>query len=189
MSELDKKVREAVAAGRGDAQASVRALAAMVERDERLLRALVKPFLAGILLHAVQRAMGQAKAAPASAPPATAAAGSAKYEQTRRGPGKPGIAMPGDGKPGQRPVQRPARRPRSLPKDALDAVLERWSETIPVAPPPPAPPHPPRTPAEVLKTIGKDPQAQPRPTQAGKRHQTAIHALASSFGGGPKRRG
>lgn len=183
MSELEKKVREAVAAGGGDAQASVRALAAMVERDERLLRALVKPFLAGILLHAVQRASGAGRTAQVKA----AEAGSAKYEQARKGPGKPGIAVPGDGKPGQRPVQRSPRRPRALPVATLDAVLERWSETIPVAPPPPAPPHP-RTPAEVLKSIGKDPNAEPRPTQAGKRHQTAIHALASSFGG-PKRRG
>jgi len=192
MSELERKIRDAVKQGKGDAQASARALAAEVERDEKLLRALTKPFLAGILLHAVQRVMAQdVKAAAAilgkDAPPAIAAqaVATARYEKTAQKPPKPGIAMPGDGLPGQKPVPR-QRRPRTLPMATLDAVLERWSETIPVAPPPPAPPEP-NTPADILKTIGKDPDAQPRPTKAGRRHQVAIHALAQSFGG-PKRK-
>jgi hypothetical protein len=55
--EVELKIREAVALGRGDKQAAARVLLSMCDRDERLLRELVKPFLSGILFHAVERLM------------------------------------------------------------------------------------------------------------------------------------
>lgn len=57
IEEVELKIREAVALGRGDKQAAARVLLGMCDRDERLLRELVKPFLSGILFHAVERMM------------------------------------------------------------------------------------------------------------------------------------
>lgn len=56
---VDLKVKEAILRARGDAQGAIRILAEACARDERLLRALVAPFMQGILFQAVQRVGGR----------------------------------------------------------------------------------------------------------------------------------
>jgi hypothetical protein len=56
---VEISIRDAIVLGKGDANASVRALAHMVQRDDRLLRALVAPYIQGILFHWVKRVMQQ----------------------------------------------------------------------------------------------------------------------------------
>ncbi len=66
----------------------------------------------------------------------------------------------------------------------MDALIEELRQNIPS--PPPAPPRPPRNAAEALASLGRDPNGPP-PPKAGKRHQTAMHALAKSFKFKPRR--
>lgn len=58
-SNVDLKIKEAILRARGDAQGAIRILAEACARDERLLRALVGPFMQGILFQAVQRVGGR----------------------------------------------------------------------------------------------------------------------------------
>jgi len=75
-SDVDKKVREAVVAARGDAPRAVSLLMKAAEQDARLLHAFTAPFLQGILFHAVQeqitklRGALKAKAASKAGKPA-----------------------------------------------------------------------------------------------------------------------
>src|SRR6185312_11770496 len=87
---LESKLKEAVERTRGDVQAAVRLLAAWSEKDEKLLRALVQPFLQGILFHLVDRTVKQVstdpvapRAAQASPKAAAAAAKPAAAEGTK----------------------------------------------------------------------------------------------------------
>ena len=61
---VDLKIKEALIRARGDANAAIRILAQACARDERLLRALVGPFMQGILFQAVQRVGRQLTGSP-----------------------------------------------------------------------------------------------------------------------------
>jgi hypothetical protein len=50
---LDQKVREALTLAQGDRTQAQRVLLGWAQRDEKLLRALVQPFLVGIAAHAI----------------------------------------------------------------------------------------------------------------------------------------
>ena len=52
----ERKLQEAVAEAGAAPTATRRLVLEWIERDEQLLRALVRPFLAGIIGHAVDRA-------------------------------------------------------------------------------------------------------------------------------------
>jgi hypothetical protein len=83
---LETKLREAVERSRGDKQAAVRLLIAWCERDEALFRALAQPFLQGIALHLVDRAIKQITGDP-TAPLAAQSSGAktAKAAETEDG--------------------------------------------------------------------------------------------------------
>jgi hypothetical protein len=57
--DVDYNIRQAIALGRGDKQAAARVLLGLCNRDDKLLRALVAPYLNGILFHAVEKAMNK----------------------------------------------------------------------------------------------------------------------------------
>ncbi len=65
-SDIDRKVREAVVAARGDGPRAVSLLMKAAQQDPALLYAVTAPYLQGILFHAVQEALkklqGAAKA-------------------------------------------------------------------------------------------------------------------------------
>lgn len=147
---VDKKVREAVVAARGDATRAVSLLVKAAEQDPRLLYAITAPFLQGILFHAVQETISALK-------------GAVKAKAAKSGK---------------------TSKSRDLPREAMDALIEELRQNIPS--PPPAPPRPPRNAAEALASLGRDPNGPP-PPKAGKRHQTAMHALAKSFKFKPRR--
>jgi hypothetical protein len=75
---LDTKLKEAVERGRGDKQAAVRLLIAWSEHDEVLFRALVQPFLQGILFHLVDRTVKHMTGDPVAPRAASAEAKPAK---------------------------------------------------------------------------------------------------------------
>jgi hypothetical protein len=54
-NDVDLKIKEALVRARGDANGAIRLLAQACGRDDKLLRALVAPFMQGILFQAVQR--------------------------------------------------------------------------------------------------------------------------------------
>ncbi len=58
------KIREALARSAGDQKLAQRLLLGWCAGDGKLLLGLVRPFLAGIVAHAVQRATGRAAAGP-----------------------------------------------------------------------------------------------------------------------------
>jgi hypothetical protein len=62
-SDVDRKVREAVVAARGDAPRAVNMLMKAAAQDPRLLYAFTAPFLQGILFHAVQDQLGKLRGA------------------------------------------------------------------------------------------------------------------------------
>lgn len=106
--QIEQKIQEAIMLGRGDKQAAVRVLTTMCEREPALMIELVRPFLAGILLHAIERVlkrMGPAdlRSPPKSAPPKTKLPSSTK--------------------------------PQDVPKDMLDKLVDVLGQNIPVGKP------------------------------------------------------
>lgn len=77
-TDVDRKVREAVVAARGDAPRAVNLLMKQATQDPQLLYAFAAPFLQGILFHAVQEQIAKlrgalkAKAAKGGGPAAKA---------------------------------------------------------------------------------------------------------------------
>ena len=181
---LETKLKEAVERTRGDAQAAVRLLAAWSEKDEKLLRALVQPFLQGILFHLVDRTVKQVsgdpvapRAAQAAAKPAAtgakpAAAAGTKPTQSQATAAKP--AAKSAAKPAAKTAGKPAK-PGELPPAVLDALVERWGAKIPVATKPDLG-RPPRTVEEVLDGLGQG--EPPPPGKASGRHQSGMRLIA-----------
>ena len=62
-SDIDRKVREAVVAARGDGPRAVSLLMKAAQQDPALLYAVTAPYLQGILFHAVQEALKKLKGA------------------------------------------------------------------------------------------------------------------------------
>jgi hypothetical protein len=62
-SDIDRKVREAVVAARGDGPRAVSLLMKAAQQDPALLYAFTAPYLQGILFHAVQEALKKLKSA------------------------------------------------------------------------------------------------------------------------------
>src|SRR4051794_30129264 len=122
--EDDKKVREAEVGARGDAPRAVLALMQAVQTDDRLMQAMVAPFLQGILFHAVQEQLKTLKGAIASK-----RAGGAKPKELPREVMDRLIEELGNNIPA--PPPSPRREPRT-PAEAL-ASLGR----DPNGPPPP----------------------------------------------------
>jgi hypothetical protein len=63
-SDIDRKVREAVVAARGDGPRAVSLLMKAAQQDPALLYGFTAPYLQGILFHAVQEALKKLKGAP-----------------------------------------------------------------------------------------------------------------------------
>ena len=159
--DVQAKIQEALVLGRGDVSKAVRALQDLCAKDERLLRALVQPFLPGILAHAIQKAVG--------------AAGG-----TVRQAGQPIAAPQVVQKNGLTVVRgQSGRRPQAVPTSVLDALLDKLGQDLPVKQA--EAPKRPRSGADIAAMIGTDPSAPIPPTKAGKRHQASIHVLAKSF--------
>ena len=183
---LETKLKEAVERTRGDVQAAVRLLAAWAEKDEKLLRALVQPFLQGILFHLVERTVKQAggdpvapraaeaaaKPAPAAAKPAAASATGTKPNQSQVTAAKP--AAKSAAKAAAKAAAPPVK-PGELPPAVLDALVERWGAKIPVATKPDLG-RPPRTVEEVLEGLGQG--EPPPPGKASGRHQSGMRLIA-----------
>src|SRR5215471_7088609 len=62
-SDVDRKVREAVVAARGDGPRAVSLLMKAAQQDPALLYAVTSPYLQGILFHAVQEQLKKLKSA------------------------------------------------------------------------------------------------------------------------------
>src|SRR5579863_471929 len=62
-SDIDRKVREAVVAARGDGPRAVNLLMKAAQQDPTLLYAFTAPYLQGILFHAVQETLKKLKGA------------------------------------------------------------------------------------------------------------------------------
>ncbi len=132
-TDVDRKVREAVVAARGDAARAVSLLTKAAQQDPRLLYAFTAPFLQGILFHAVTEMLGKLKGAAAA------------KAQKSGGGGK----------------ASPRARPNDLSKEAMELLIEELRQNIPSPPPPPA--RPPRNAAEALASLGRDPNGPPPP--------------------------
>jgi hypothetical protein len=107
-TDVDRKVREAVVAARGDAPRAVNLLMKAATQDPQLLYAFTAPFLQGILFHAVQEQIAKLRGAlkaKAGAKGAKAGGGGAKT--------------------------------RDLPPEAMEALIEELRQNIPSPPPPP----------------------------------------------------
>ena len=173
---LEAKLKEAVERARGDAQAAVRLLAAWSEKDEKLLRILVQPFLQGILFHLIDRTMKQAKGDPVAPRAAAQTKPAAAQAAQAKSGAAPGPAKPATAKPAAKPAKTPAAtKPGELPPAVLDALVARWGSKIPVATKPDLG-RPPRTVEEVLEGLGQgDP---PPPGKASGRHQSGMRLIA-----------
>src|SRR4051812_29173071 len=161
---LEAKLKEAVERARGDPQAAVRLLAAWCEKDEKLLRILVQPFLQGILFHLIDRTVKQVSGDPVAPRAAQPAAKPAAQPATAKPTGQ--VAAPPAVKAGAKPAAKPAKpaaakpaKPGELPPAVLDALVARWGAKIPVATKPDLG-RPPRTVEEVLEGLG---QGEPPP--------------------------
>ena len=62
-TDVDRKVREAVVAARGDSARAVSLLMKAAQQDPQLLYAFTAPFLQGIIFHAVTEMLGKLKGA------------------------------------------------------------------------------------------------------------------------------
>jgi uncharacterized membrane protein len=179
---LETKLKEAIERTRGDVQAAVRLLAAWSEKDEKLLRALVQPFLQGILFHLVDRSVKQVKGDPvapraAQAPAKPAAALAGTKPTGSEATAKPAPA-PAAAKPAAKPAKPAAARPAKageLPPAVLDALVARWGAKIPVATKPDLG-RPPRTVEEALENLGQG--EPPPPGKASGRHQSGMRLIA-----------
>jgi hypothetical protein len=174
---LESKLKEAVERTRGDVQAAVRLLAAWCEKDEKLLRTLVQPFLQGILFHLVDRTAKQATGDPV-APRATQAkpkpaAGPAGAKPAAQPAPQPAAAA--GAKPAAKPAAAKPAKPGELPPAVLDALVARWGAKIPVATKPELG-RPPRTVDEVLEGLGQG--EPPPPGKASGRHQSGMRLIA-----------
>lgn len=160
--QVSQQIRIALTEGRGDKQASIRHLALMCARDDRLLRALVQPFLGGILLHALDREIKnileqqEDNAALAASPPPISAQPASASESP------PQIAKP------------LVARPAALSQDMMEQVVNILGKEIPVGRP--------VVPidGDPVRLIGIGPGDIP-PPKAGARHQRALQAVALSF--------
>lgn len=177
---LESKLKEAIERTRGDVQAAVRLLAAWCEKDEKLLRVLVQPFLQGILFHLVDRTAKQAtgdpvapRAAQAKPKPAAAQAGAKPTADPAPQPAAAASAKPA-AKPAKPAAAKPAK-PGELPPAVLDALVARWGAKIPVATKPDLG-RPPRTVEEVLEGLGEG--EPPPPGKASGRHQSGMRLIA-----------
>jgi hypothetical protein len=159
MSYLAQKLREAIQASNGDRNAAARRLMAMASEDLNLLRAMTTPYLQGIAFSLVEKAMGKQPSTMQIAPNGSV---------SRPGPiaSSPQPRRPGPG------------GPNALPKEALDAIVDKLDRNIP-APPKPASKGP-ATPAEALASLGIDPKGPP-PTKAGTQHKAAMVEMAKAF--------
>ncbi|MCX8506266.1 MAG: hypothetical protein ORN98_06590 [Alphaproteobacteria bacterium] len=160
---ISEQIRIALAEGKGDKQAALRHLALMCARDDRLLRALVQPFLGGILMYALDReikaimdaqVVGKAESTPSATPQkALATAGAAKNIQTTI-------------------RQKPTTK--NMTKEVMEELVNALSQSIPVGKP--------SVPidGDPVRLIGIGPGDIP-PPKAGPRHQRALQAVALSY--------
>lgn len=165
--EVNKAVKEAIIAARGDAQGAIRFLKLLLDRDEKLLREMVEPYLQGILFQHVDGMLKKVKARKGGAEePATAATGAPPA----------GVSSSG-AKPAPKATAKPAQVLKPAKEGVLDQIVDRLAANIP---PQPRQPRPPRTAEEALASIGRDPNGPP-PPKAGPRHQSALREVAKSF--------
>ena len=171
---ISEQIRIALAEGKGDKQAAMRHLALMCARDDRLLRALVQPFLGGILMHALDREIkaimdsqvaGKSESAPSSLPVSKSNLPSVSPQKA--------LATPGAAK---NPQSSARSKPlaKNMTKEAMEELVDVLSQSIPVGKP--------SVPidGDPVRLIGIGPGDIP-PPKAGARHQRALQAVALSF--------
>jgi hypothetical protein len=124
---VDKKVREAVIAARGDATRAVSLLVKAAEQDPRLLHAFTAPFLQGILFHAVQETLTALKGA--------ARAKAAKSGKPTRARDLPREAMDALIEELRQNIPSPPPAPPRPPRNAAEALASLGRD--PNGPPPP----------------------------------------------------
>ena len=124
-SDIDRKVREAVVAARGDGPRAVSLLMKAAQQDPALLYAITAPYLQGILFHAVQEALKKLKGA---AKTAKAKASGAKRELPRE-------AMDALIEEMRQNIPSPPAPPAPPPRNAAEALASLGRD--PNGPPPP----------------------------------------------------
>jgi hypothetical protein len=124
-TDVDRKVREAVVAARGDAPRAVNLLMKAAQQDPALLYAFTAPYLQGILFHAVQETLKKLKGA---AKAKTTAATPRKRELSRE-------AMDALIDEMRQNIPSPPPAPPRPPRNAAEALASLGRD--PNGPPPP----------------------------------------------------
>ncbi|MBI3517568.1 MAG: hypothetical protein HY060_26340 [Proteobacteria bacterium] len=124
-SDIDRKVREAVVAARGDGPRAVSLLMKAAQQDPALLYAVTAPYLQGILFHAVQEALKKLKGAAKAKAGAKA---TAKRELPRE-------AMDALIEELRQNIPSPPPPPAAPPRNAAEALASLGRD--PNGPPPP----------------------------------------------------
>ncbi len=125
-SDIERKVREAVVAARGDGPRAVNLLIKAAQQDPALLYAFAGPYLQGIIFHAVQEALKKLKGAAA-----------AKSSKTATGSKKelPREAMEALIEELRHNIPSPPPPPPRPPRNAAEALASLGRD--PNGPPPP----------------------------------------------------
>ncbi|MDI9349888.1 MAG: hypothetical protein QM537_07805 [Candidatus Symbiobacter sp.] len=171
---ISQHVRLALAEGKGDKQASMRHLALMCARDDMLLRALVQPFLGGILMHALDREIKSVmdeQAARDQAAREQVTREQMTQNQAARTPAA--VALPSAKLPANAAASN-FERPRAMSSGLMDQLVDALAKAIPVGKP--------SVPidGDPVRLLGIGPGDIP-PPKAGARHQRALQAVALSF--------
>jgi hypothetical protein len=128
-SDVDRKVREAVVAARGDSARAVSLLMKAAQQDPQLLFAVTAPFLQGILFHAVTETLDKLKgAAKAKAAGKAPARGAGKRELPKE-------AMEALIEELRQNIPSPPPPPPRPPRNAAEALASLGRD--PNGPPPP----------------------------------------------------
>jgi hypothetical protein len=121
-SDIERKVREAVVAARGDGPRAVSLLMKAAQQDPALLYAVTAPYLQGILFHAVQEALKKLK-------------GAAKAKASPRQRELPREAMDALIEGLRQNIPSPPAPPARPPRNAAEALASLGRD--PNGPPPP----------------------------------------------------
>ena len=127
-SDVDRKVREAVVAARGDGPRAVSLLMKAAQQDPALLYAFTAPYLQGILFHAVQEALKKLKAAAKTKSGGATKAASKQRELPRE-------AMDALIEEMRQNIPSPPAPPPAPPRNAAEALASLGRD--PNGPPPP----------------------------------------------------
>ena len=134
---ISEQIRIALAEGKGDKQAAMRHLALMCARDDRLLRALVQPFLGGILMYALDReikAIMDAQHTPQVAGKASSALPVSR-SNSPSGNAQKALVVPADAAKNPQSTVRQKPATKNMTKEAMEELVDALSQSIPVGKP------------------------------------------------------